>query len=43
MVHIDEYMRHQTMTHGPTFFRFRKIFQRNGILLKRAYGNLDLA
>ena len=43
MVHIDEYMRHQNMTHGPTFFRFRKIFHRNGILLKRAYGNLDLA
>jgi len=37
MVHVDQYIRYQNMTHGPTFFRFRKVFQRNGLVLKRAY------
>ena len=43
MVHIHEYMRYEQMTHGPTFFKFRKIFQRNGLMLKRAYAHCDFA
>jgi hypothetical protein len=41
MVHMWEYQNYSTMSHGPKFFRFKRIFERNGILLRRGYQHRD--
>lgn len=37
MVHIHEYINYSAMTHGSKFFRFREVFERHGLELKKIY------